>query len=109
MRASVLTALATLALTLPSVGSSIVNIEGVTNDQLPDFDSRGDVTATDDAPAAGAAAVGAHVTWNSLGTPSSMIRYGGYLKTGIQAKSADAAARTWLASQRGLFRNGIAD
>jgi extracellular elastinolytic metalloproteinase len=110
LRPAIVAAFALLALALPPIGSSIVNIEGVTNDQLPDYDSRGEVTATeDDAPAAGAAAVGVHVTWNSLGTPSSMIRYGGYLKTGIQARSADAAARTWVASQRGLFRAGSAD
>ena len=109
MRLAFLFALAALALVLAPVGSSIVYIEGVTNDQLPDFDSRGDVSATEDAPTGATAATGVHVTWNTLGTPSSMIRYGGYLKTGIHAKSADAAARTWVASQSAFFRNGSAD
>ena len=38
-----------------------------------------------------------------------MIRYGGYLKTGIQAKSADAAARTWVASSAGSSAPGPTD
>jgi extracellular elastinolytic metalloproteinase len=107
LRPAILVALAALALALPPIGSSYVYIEGVTNDQLPDFDSRDDAAPTADQVAlAGTAAVGARITWNSLGTPGSMIRYGGYLATGIHAPSAAAAARAYVASRRGLFRLG---
>jgi hypothetical protein len=46
----------------------------------------------------------ASVTWNRFGTPGSLIRYGRHLAYGVEGKTAVAAARNWLAANRGLFR-----
>jgi hypothetical protein len=73
LRTAIIFAFAALA--LPPLASSYVYIEDVTTDQLPDFDSRVDATPTAGQLAlAGTAAMGAKVTWNSLGTPGTMIR-----------------------------------
>jgi extracellular elastinolytic metalloproteinase len=51
-----------------------------------------------------AAAMGARVTWNSFGTPHSLIPLaGGYLATGLPTDEV-AAARTWISDNRGLLR-----
>jgi extracellular elastinolytic metalloproteinase len=44
------------------------------------------------------------VSWSTLGAPASVIRYGGYLATGLKAPSAAAAARGWLAAHKQLFQ-----
>src|SRR3954469_12694195 len=78
---------ATLALALPSAARAIVNIEGVTPEQLPDFDSRASVEPTAEQLAA-ADALGASVSWNRFGVASSVTRNGNYLARGLQAPDA---------------------
>jgi extracellular elastinolytic metalloproteinase len=47
--------------------------------------------------------LGAAVQWNRFGTPASLIKYGGYLATGLSG-SAVQAARSWLSSKAALFK-----
>ncbi|HEX9824946.1 MAG TPA: M36 family metallopeptidase, partial [Actinomycetota bacterium] len=46
--------------------------------------------------------LGAHVDWNTFGTPASLIRYGGYLATGL-SRDAVRAARAFVSEHRALF------
>jgi hypothetical protein len=48
-------------------------------------------------------ALGATARWNRFGTPSSLIRYDGYLATGLQGDAVNAA-RGWIRSNKALFR-----
>ena len=47
--------------------------------------------------------LGATATWNRFGTPQSLIRYGGYLATGLGSDPV-AAAKTSSANNKALFR-----
>jgi extracellular elastinolytic metalloproteinase len=47
--------------------------------------------------------LGAHVTWNRFGTPQSLIKYDGYLATGLSSDPV-AAARTFINKNKALFR-----
>jgi extracellular elastinolytic metalloproteinase len=77
---------------------------GAGNEVLADRDARtGSVQATAQ-QAAIAKQLGASVRWNRFGTPASLIRYDGYLATGIRAGSAVEAARTFVTDHRQLFR-----
>ena len=78
--------LSTLALALPSAGRAIVNIEGHTPEALPDYDSRASVAPSADQLAA-ASALGANVDWNRFGVASSVSKAGGYITTGLQART----------------------
>ena len=100
---ALLIALSALALALPSAGRAVVNIEEVTQEQLPDFDARDSVAPTAEQLSA-ANALGASVSWNRFGVASSVIKYGGYLSSGLQANDAASAARNWLDANKGLFR-----
>lgn len=94
---------ATFALMLPSASRAFTNVEGVTPEQLADYDSRDVVAPTADQVAA-ASALNASVDWNQFGSPSSVVRFGGYLATGIRAPDAESAARQWLDAHRALFK-----
>jgi extracellular elastinolytic metalloproteinase len=100
--AVLVTALATLALVVPSAAHSIVNIEGQTPAALPDYDSRASVAPSADQLAA-AKAVGADVTWNRFGVASSVSNAGGYVTKGVQGPNAVSAARAWLEANKALF------
>jgi hypothetical protein len=95
--------LSTLALTLPSAGRAVVNIEGITPAPLPDYDSRASVSPTADQLAA-ASALGADVSWNQFGVASSVSKSGNYIAKGLQAPDAVSAARQWLDANKALFR-----
>ena len=97
-----LAGLSVLALTLASSGLAVVHIEGQSTG-LRDFDARARVAPTK-AQLQAARSVHGRVSWSSLGAPASVIRYGGYLATGIKAPSAAAAARSWLAAHKQLFQ-----
>jgi hypothetical protein len=75
----------------------------VTPEQLPDYDSRASVAPTAEQLAA-ANALGANVSWSRFGTAASVIKYGGYVTTGLQAPDAASAARSWLDANKSLFR-----
>jgi extracellular elastinolytic metalloproteinase len=49
------------------------------------------------------AGLGAHAVWDDLGTPSSMVRYGGYLSRDVSGDTAADAARSWLATNQEAF------
>jgi extracellular elastinolytic metalloproteinase len=95
--------LSTLALALPSAGRAVLNLEDVTQEQLPDFDARDSVAPTT-AQLDAANALGASVGWNRFGVASSVIKRGGYVATGLQGDDAASAARSWLDSNKALFR-----
>jgi extracellular elastinolytic metalloproteinase len=97
-----LAGLSVLALTLASGGLAVVHIEGQSR-ALSNFDARGKVAPTR-AQLKAAKSIHGRVSWSSRGAPASIIHYGGYLATGIKAPSAAAAARSWLAAHKQLFR-----
>jgi extracellular elastinolytic metalloproteinase len=97
-------ALAVLALTLVPSSFGVVNL-GTNHNQLPDFDARGKVAPTAGQLAA-ARSLHAKVSWSKLGTPSQIFKRGGYITTGLKAGSAAAAARSWLAANKQVFRLG---
>jgi len=97
-----LAGLSVLALTLTSSGLAVVHIEGQSTG-LRDFDARVKAAPTA-AQLRAARALHGRVSWSRLGAPASVIHYGGYLATGIKAPSATAAARSWLAAHKQLFR-----
>jgi hypothetical protein len=98
-----LATLTVLALTLVPSSFGIVDIEGLTTDQLPDYDARATIAPTS-AQLTAAKSIQGRITWNTYGTPGSIIRDGGYIATGIKAPTAAAAARSWIASHAKLFR-----
>jgi extracellular elastinolytic metalloproteinase len=72
--------------------------------ELPDVDTR---TATVDPSAAQLAAaeqLGADVTWNQFGTPSTVFNLNGNLASGVAGSDAVAAVRSWLDRNKTLFR-----
>jgi hypothetical protein len=97
-----LAGLSVLALTLASSGLAVVHIEGQPT-ALRDFDARASVAPTN-AQLQAARTLNGHVSWSTLGTPASVIHYGGYLATGLRAPSPAAAAASWLAAHKQLFR-----
>ena len=97
-----LAGLSVIALTLASSGLAVVHIDGQSTG-LRDFDARAKAAPTTTQLKA-ARAIHGRVSWSSLGAPASVIHYGGYLATGIKSSSAAAAARSWLAAHKQLFR-----
>src|SRR5215211_3073392 len=102
LRSTMLVAFAAVALALPPLSSAIVFI-GERHSELADFDSRSDAQPTATQFAA-ANTLDAKVEWNRFGTPSSLLKYGGYVASGLQAPDAASAARQWLESNTQLFR-----
>jgi extracellular elastinolytic metalloproteinase len=93
--------LAVLALTVTSSSLGVVNLNRP-NGQLRDFDSRGKVAPTR-AQLRAARSIHGRVSWGPLGTPASIIHYGGYLAAGVKAPSAESAALNWLAAHKAAF------
>ncbi len=71
---------------------------------LEDFDGRTGSVAPTSAQLSAVRALGANARWNQFGTPQSLIKYGGFLATGLSTTDAVAAARSFLTSKAGLFR-----
>ena len=69
-----------------------------------DLDARSGELAPTAAQEAAAGALGAEVRWNTFGTPSSLIKPGGYLATGLAGADAVAVARSFLDANAVLFR-----
>ena len=96
-------AFAALAAVLPSAGLAVADVRDSHGQALANFDLRvGKV-----APTAGQRALvrklGASATWNSFGTPSTLIKYRGQLGR-VSGSTAAAAARRWLDANASLFR-----
>jgi extracellular elastinolytic metalloproteinase len=102
LRACGLAALGAALLVAVSAAHGAVDIEGL-HEALPDLDTRTAVVAPTAAQEAAADRLGADVTWNRFGTPSSVYNLTGNLATGVQAPTAVAAARAWLGQNAELF------
>lgn len=68
-----------------------------------DFDAREGSVAPSAEQESIVSGLGAHITWNKFGTPQSLIKYGGYLATGLSL-DPEAAARQWVQDNSALFR-----
>ncbi len=87
---------------------SVVNVFGQLNlfdteQGLPNFDNRPGVIAPNSTQLSLAKSLGAKVEWNQFGTPHTIIKYGGYLATGLSGDPV-SAARQWVRANRVLFR-----
>ncbi|MDQ3342661.1 MAG: hypothetical protein M3524_03695, partial [Actinomycetota bacterium] len=70
---------------------------------LDDVDNRDGQVAPTAAQKRAVSAMGATARWNRFGTPGSLIKYGGYLATGLSG-NAVAAAKSFISTNKGLFR-----
>src|SRR5262245_40654295 len=95
------TALAVLALVQTAPALAVANVVD-TQQGKPDLDARVGSVAPTSAQQQFVATLGAHATWNRFGTPASLIRYGGYLATGLSGDPV-AAAKTFVADNAALF------
>lgn len=81
---------------------------GLTNDVrqgLQDFDVREGQSVPPSAQALSiVAGLSGKASWNSFGTPRSLVRHGGYLATGLTGADAASVARAWINGKRDLFR-----
>ncbi|CAN5119180.1 hypothetical protein BH20ACT24_BH20ACT24_14740 [soil metagenome] len=93
----------TLALILPGPASGVGRILD-TQAALDDFDSRTGSVAPSSAAQLIVQNLGATVRWNRFGTPLSLIKYGGYLATGLSGSDAVSVARSWIVANKALFR-----
>jgi extracellular elastinolytic metalloproteinase len=71
---------------------------------LRDFTRSAPVAKPNTAQRAAVRALHAKATWNAYGTPSTLMRPGGFLSKATAGKSASSAARWWLSKHRVLFR-----
>jgi len=120
-RPAILLIVAAVVLSLSGTGLSAVKTAQNATDELvfdfqnensqdeQQFDTRSGSVAPTSAQRSAVAQLGADVRWNRLGTPSSLIKYGGFLTTGIRADSAEAAARAWMQANASVFRLGSSD
>jgi extracellular elastinolytic metalloproteinase len=102
-------ALTTVALAL-SLPASALGVANILDDQqgLPDYDARTRTVQPTAGQLSLVEGMHAHATWNRFGTPESLIKYGGYLATGLSGSPADAA-RSWIRANHALFRLTAAD
>jgi hypothetical protein len=82
--------------------SPALGFQGETG-SLQDVDRRGGPLPPTRAQRAAVRALGAHATWNRFGTPRSLIKFNGYLATGL-GPDAVPAARRFITANRALFR-----
>src|SRR4051812_17521214 len=104
LRVALFGALAASALALVPAGSAVVSIQGAGTKALPNVDVRRSHVAPTARQLSAARALRAHVRWTKQGTPSSVLRYGHYLATGVRGMTAASAATSWLSSHKALFR-----
>jgi extracellular elastinolytic metalloproteinase len=99
----VLLALASVAV-LPSTAHAVVGIPEISSQHLlPDVDARAGSVAPTAAQLQAVQQLGAHASWNRFGTPQSLIKYGGFLATGLGSDPV-AAARQFISDNQALFR-----
>lgn len=75
---------------------------------LPDKDFRSGSIQVSAAQQSRVSQLGATARWNRFGTPQSLIKYGGWLQTGLSGAPQNAA-RTFIRQNRALFRLTDAD
>src|SRR5438093_3253957 len=73
------------------------------DDPLPDFDARSGTVLPTSAQLRIVSRLGAAATWSRFGTPQSLLKYGGYLATGVSG-DAVSAALAWISANKALFR-----
>jgi extracellular elastinolytic metalloproteinase len=78
-------------------------VERPASQGLGDVDARVGSLAPTAAQRSAVSGLGATARWNRFGTPQSLIKYGGYLGTGLSGDPA-AAARAWLNRNRAIFK-----
>src|SRR6266540_1693111 len=88
----VVPALVALALAPSAFGIGQINTK---QDGLRDLDARAGSVAPTSAQRTIVSQLGASATWNRFGTPASLIKYGGYLATGLGSDPV-TAARTFV-------------
>jgi extracellular elastinolytic metalloproteinase len=71
---------------------------------LRDYARSGALQKPTGAQRAAVRAVHAKATWNSYGTPSTLMRPGGFLTKRAAGKTGAIAARSWLAKHKVIFR-----
>src|SRR5712691_6094278 len=96
-------ALAGAIISSPTVAWGQARVFEEVQQGLPDFDSRTGVVQPTSQQLAMASTLGASVSWNQFGTPQSLIKYGGYLATGLTGDPATAALG-WIRANGVLFR-----
>ena len=108
-RSAVLTAIA-LAAAIVLAGPLISPAPAIADDifdgasqGLEDVDARAGNVLPTAAQRSAVSALGATARWNRFGTPQSLIKYGGFLATGL-SRDPEAAARAFLNRNRGIFR-----
>ena len=87
---------------------SVANVFGQLNlfdtqQGLPDLDNRAGVVKPNASQISLADSLGAKVEWNKFGTVHTMLKYGGFLSTGLSGDPV-SAARQWIRANRTLFR-----
>src|SRR4051812_28317140 len=100
----VLLALAALWLVSATSAFGALNIEGIQDGALPNYDARTGHIAPTAAQQQAVDALGATATWNDFGTPHALTADGSFLATGVQGTTAVAAARNFLDANRSLFK-----
>jgi len=76
---------------------------GDTQQGLADLDARTGTVAPTSAQKQMVSNLGAKASWNRFGTPQSLIKYGGFLATGLGADPV-AAAKSFITNNEALFR-----
>jgi len=102
LRAVLAAAAVALVLAGPSFG-----VRGATpskHGNLRDFVRSGALQKPTAAQRAAVRALHARATWNSYGTPSTLLRPGGFLSKGARGATSTVAARAWLAKHKLIFR-----
>jgi len=102
LRAVLAVAAVTLVLAGPSFG--VLQAKPSKHGNLRDFARSAAVQKPTAAQRAAVRALHAKATWNSYGTPSTLMRPGGFLTKQAAGKTAVVAARSWLAKHRMIFR-----
>jgi len=101
-RRPVLAAIVLLAtFALPAAAAGVVRVDDPARE---DIDVRRGSIAPTAAQREAARTLGALVTWNRFGTPSSLVAASGALATGVPGATAVEAARAWLDGEAALFR-----
>lgn len=75
---------------------------------VSDVDNRSGQVAPSAAQKSLVSSIGATARWNRWGTPESLIKYGGYLATGLQGDPV-TASRNWIRTNKALFKLSDAD
>jgi hypothetical protein len=102
LRAVLAAAAGTLVFAGPTLG--VRQATPGSHGNLRDFVRSGAVSKPTAAQRAAVRALHAKATWNSHGTPSTLMRPGGFLTKQASGATAVIAARSWLAKHKAIFR-----